>query len=407
MHTHSTRSKSLLFIALVVLPMLVASLLVMPSGVLAGSSSSPLLAATPKPTAKPKPARPKPAATPRPKPTATPEPAWEPHNVPASLKGSGATFPNVLYQAWIQVYKKVAPNVSISYQGVGSGQGISDFIKYLTDFGGTDAAISEARVKAEAPDALHVPMVMGGVVPTYNLPGVTTLRFSPASLVGIYIGSITTWDDPRIAADNPSVKLPNTDITVVYRSDGSGTTSIWTDYLAKVSVDWKSQVGAGTTVKWPTGIGAPGNAGVANTVKQTEGAIGYVELIYTLANKLPYGPVKNAAGNYVTPTLQSVTAAASGIVYPESLAVSITNPPGATAYPISGFTYILLRAGTYTDMNKAQALTDFLYWGLTEGQGASNRLGYAPLPTQARQLAIKQLLKIRVNGQQVFKGSVK
>jgi len=405
MRIHPVHSKSLLFIALVLLPMLIASLLVTPSGVSAGSSSSLLLAATPKPTTRP--ARPKPTVTPRPKPAATPEPAWAPRKLTASLKGTGATFPNVLYQAWIQVYKQHVPGVSISYQGVGSGQGISDFIKYLTDFGGTDAAISEARVKSEAPDALHVPMVMGGVVPTYNLPGITTLRFSPASLVGIYVGSITSWDDPRIAADNPGVKLPSTDITVVYRSDGSGTTSIWTDYLTKVSVDWKSKVGAGTTVRWPTGIGAPGNAGVASTVKQTEGAIGYVELIYALANKLPYGPVKNAAGNYVTPSLESVTAAASGIVYPESLAVSITNPPGANAYPIAGFTYILLRANTYKDAIKAQALTDFLYWGLTEGQGAANRLGYAPLPTQARQLAMKQLLKVRVDGQQVFKGAVK
>jgi len=201
--------------------------------------------------------------------------------------------------------------------------------------------------------------------------------------------------------------LPNTDITVVYRSDGSGTTSIWTDYLSKVSADWKAKVGAGTTVRWPVGVGAPGNAGVASTVKQIEGAIGYVELIYALANKLPAAPVKNSSGNYIVPALNSVSDAANGITYPESLAVSITNSPTASAYPIAGFTYILVRAQTYTDVTKAQALTDFIYWGLTEGQGASNRLGYAPLPTEARYLAMKQLYKVRVKGQQVFNGPIK
>jgi len=351
----------------------------------------------------------KPAAkpTPKPAPTATPNLIWSPRQLTATLRGSGATFPNVLYQAWVQVYKLHVPNVSISYQAVGSGQGISDFIKYLTDFGGTDAAIAEARVKTEAPDALHVPMVLGAVVATYNLPGITNLRFSPATLVGIYQGAIKRWDHAAIAADNPGVKLPNTDITVVYRSDGSGTTSIWTDYLAKVSADWKAKVGSGTTVKWPVGVGAPGNAGVASTVKQVEGAIGYVELIYALANKLPAAPVKNSSGSYIVPSLTTVSNAAEGITYPESLAVSITNSPGANSYPIAGFTYILLRAQTYTDVNKAQALTDFVYWGLTEGQGASNRLGYAPLPTAARYLAMKQLYKVKVKGEQAFNGPVK
>ncbi|HEU5100139.1 MAG TPA: phosphate ABC transporter substrate-binding protein PstS, partial [Roseiflexaceae bacterium] len=232
-------------------------------------------------------------------------------------------------------------------------------------------------------------------------------RFSAATLSGIYLGTIKQWDDPAIAADNPGVKLPDTDITVVYRSDGSGTTSIWTDYLSKVNADWKAKVGAGTTVRWPVGVGAPGNAGVANSVKQIEGAIGYVELIYALANKLPAAPVKNAAGSYSTPSLSSVSDAANGITYPESLAVSITNSPTPTAYPIAGFTYILVRAQTYTDVTKAQALTDFIYWGLTEGQGASNRLGYAPLPTEARYLAMKQLYKVKVKGQQVFNGPIK
>lgn len=328
--------------------------------------------------------------------------------VNASIRGSGASFPNVLYQAWIQVYKQsVVPSVTVSYASVGSGQGINDFIRYLTDFGGTDAALDAARVQREAPDALHVPTVLGAVVPTYNLAGISTLRFTPEILAGIYLGQIRRWNDAAIAAANPGVALPNTAITVVYRSDGSGTTSIFTDYLSKVSAAWKSQVGTGTTVRWPVGIGAPQNAGVASTVRQTNGAIGYVELIYALANKLPAPAVRNAAGNYIVPSLASVTAAASGIRYPATLAVSITNPPGPTAYPIAGFTYILVRQNTYTDLAKAQALTDFVYWGLTEGQGAANRLGYAPLPTQARYLAIGQLRKITVKGERVFSGPVK
>jgi phosphate transport system substrate-binding protein len=366
----TNRRKSLLVLALLVLPMLLASVFA---------------------------------------PTATQaQTDWQPRTLTATLKGSGATFPNPLYQAWIATYKKVVPSVAITYQGVGSGQGISDFIKYLTDFGGTDAAVAAGRVAAEAPDALHVPTVLGAVVPIYNLSGLTApLKFSPATLAGIYLGTIKKWDDALIAADNPGVKLPTTKITVVYRSDGSGTTSIFTDYLSKISADWKSKVGSGTAVKWPAGIGAPGNPGVASTVKRTVGGIGYVELIFALANKLGYGSVKNASGTYITADLASVSAAADGITYPASLAVSITNSPNAKAYPIAGFTYILVRQNTYADANKAQALTDFIYWGLTEGQGAASRLGYAPLPDQARKLSIGQLRKIVVKGEAVFTGPVK
>lgn len=418
MRRHLTGPMSILIAACLVLPLLLVAFAITPSAS-ASNTNAPLQATarpTARPTAKPKPRpRPKPTVKPVAKPTAkpaataVPAPAADtgPRQLTAELKGSGASFPNVLYQAWIQVYKDVVPGVSINYQSVGSGQGITDFIKYLTDFGGTDAAISEARVTAEAPDALHVPMVLGAVVPTYNLPGITNLRFSGDSLAAIYLGRATKWNDPIIAADNPGVALPDKDITVVYRSDGSGTTSIWTDYLTKVNADWKGSVGSGTAVKWPAGIGAPQNAGVANTVKQTEGAIGYVELIYALANKLPAAPVKNAAGAFVDASLTSVGAAASGIEYPASLAVSITNAPGGESYPIAGFTYILIRQQTYSDANKAKALTDFLYWGLTEGQGASSRLGYAPLPTKARQLAIAQLQKVRVNGEQVFTAPAK
>jgi phosphate transport system substrate-binding protein len=329
---------------------------------------------------------------------------WTPRPLTATLKGSGATFPAPLYAAWINAYKQVNPGVTISYQGVGSGQGQRDFIGYLTDFGGTDAALNAQRVASEAPDALHVPTVMGSVVPTYNLSGVGDLRFSPETLSGIYLGAIRKWNDPRIAADNPGVKLPSTSITVVYRSDSSGTTSVWTDYLSKVSADWKAKVGAGTTVRWPVGVGAPGNPGVASTVKNTKGAIGYVELVFALANKLPAPQVKNAAGNYITPSLETTSAAADGVALPSNLVLSITNSPNPNAYPIAAFTYLLVRQSTYTDLAKAQALTDYIYWTLTDGTGAAGRLGYAPLSTNVRIAAIEQLRKIRVDGQQVFDG---
>ncbi|MEI8166984.1 MAG: phosphate ABC transporter substrate-binding protein PstS [Chloroflexales bacterium] len=332
---------------------------------------------------------------------------WSPRPVTASLKGSGATFPAPLYAAWIEVYKKVTPSVTISYQGVGSGQGQKDFIGYLTDFGGSDAALTAGRVQTEAPDTLHVPTVLGAVVPTYNLPGITNLRFSPETLAGIYLGAITRWNDGRIANDNSDVKLPNTSITVVYRSDGSGTTSIWTDYLTKISADWKTDVGSGNSVRWPVGVGAPGNAGVASTVKNTNGAIGYVELVFALANKLAVPAVKNAAGNYILPSLESTSAAADGIAVPADLVVSLTNSPNPKAYPVAGFTYILVHSSTYTDVAKAQALTDFIYWSLTEGTGAANRLGYAALPASLRVKAIKQLQKVTVAGKPVFNGAAR
>ena len=342
-----------------------------------------------------------------PVPTARAQSDWSPRPVTASLRGSGATFPAPLYATWIDVYKRVNPSVTISYQPVGSGQGQRDFIRYLTDFGGSDAALTASRVQTEAPDALHVPTVIGAVVPTYNLPGNPELRFSAETLVGIYIGAIKYWNDPRIAADNPGLRLPKLDITVVYRSDGSGTTSIWTDYLSKVSADWRSRVGSGNSVRWPVGIGAPGNAGVAGTVRKTVGAIGYVEQVFAVANRLPLPAVKNASGNYIEASLEATSAAADGVVVPDSLVVSITNSPNPRAYPIAGFTYMLVRQNTYTDVAKAQALTDFIYWSLTEGTGAATRLGYAPLPANLRVRAINQLRSVVVNGQRVFDGVAK
>lgn len=368
-------------------------------------TSTPALAAKKKPTATKK----KPAPTATAVATTT---EWAPRQLTATLRGSGASFPNPLYQVWISVYtKNVVPSVTLSYQSVGSGQGQKDFIAYLTDFGGSDSAVSSSRVAAEAPDAIHIPTVMGGVLPVYNLPSVSTpLRFTPEILVGIYYGAIKYWNDARIAAANPGVKLPKTEIVVVYRSDSSGTTSIWTDYLSKVSSDWKANVGSGNTVKWKVGIGAPGNAGVSSTVQKTEGAIGYVEVAYALGAGLPMPYVQNAAGNFVQPLLANVSAAAAGVT-PSSdvqkLAASITNGADAQAYPIAAFTYILVRKDTYTDLNKAQALADFIYWSLTEGQGAANRLGYAPLPENMRKAAMKALMAVNVNGAPVINAPIK
>ncbi|MFS8533344.1 phosphate ABC transporter substrate-binding protein PstS [Sphaerobacter thermophilus] len=321
----------------------------------------------------------------------------------ANLTGSGASFPDPLYQRWIEEYKSVAPGVTINYQSVGSGQGKNDFISGVTDFGGTDAYMTDEEL-AEAPDTLHIPTVLGAVTVTYNLPGVDDLRFSGPTLAGIFLGQITTWNDPAIAADNPGVELPDQPITVVYRSDGSGTTAIFTDYLTKVSEEWASQVGSGTAVQWPVGIGAEKNPGVTAAVQQTPGAIGYVELIYALANDLPAPAIKNAAGNYVTPSLESVSEAAAGFLadLPDDLRVSITNPPeGENAYPIAGFTWILVR-GQYDDEAKARALTEFLYWALTEGDGYAEELHYAPLPDPVKELAIQKLEQVTVGGTPVF-----
>ncbi len=353
-----------------------------------------------------------PAATPTASTAGSSSDAWQPRQLTTTVSGSGASFPNALYQVWISVYtKNIAPGVTLSYQSVGSGQGKKDFVAGLTDFGGTDSALSAEEVNAQAPDAIHIPTVMGGVLPIYNLPGVTIpLRFTPELLVGIYSGEITTWNDAKIVAENPDANLPATDIAVVYRSDASGTTSIWTDYLSKVSDTWKNSVGKGSSVKWLVGIGAPGNAGVASTVQKTPGAIGYVEVAYALgANfSLPY--VKNAAGNYVQPLLANVSAAAASVTISDDvqqLAQSITNSSDPQAYPISAFTYVLVHKDTYADETKAQAVVDFLYWGLTTGQDAANRLGYAPLPDNMRRAAIKALLAVKVNGQAVLDAPVK
>lgn len=328
---------------------------------------------------------------------------WAPRDVTANLTGSGASFPDPIYQVWIEQYKSVAQGVTINYQSVGSGQGKKDFIGGVTTFGGTDAYMTDEEM-ASAPGTLHIPTVLGAVTVTYNLEGVEQLQFSGETLAKIFLGEVTTWDDPAIAADNPGVSLPSDAITVVYRSDGSGTTSIFTDYLTKVSPEWASQVGTGTSVQWPVGIGAEKNPGVTAAVQQTPGAIGYVELIYALENNLPAPAIKNAAGQFVEPSLQSVSEAAAGFLsdLPDDLRVSITNPPeGENSYPIAGFTWILVHS-EYEDATTAQALTDFLYWALTEGDAAAEQLHYAPLPDPVKELAIANLEKVTAGGTAVF-----
>ncbi|MGH7537542.1 MAG: phosphate ABC transporter substrate-binding protein PstS [Gemmatimonadales bacterium] len=300
------------------------------------------------------------------------------------INGAGATFPNIIYQNWILTYNQRFDNVELNYQSIGSGGGIRQFSDKTVDFGGTDAPMSDSAITAIQGNVIHLPTVLGAVVPTYNLPGMSgTLRFTPDILADIFLGKLTKWTDPRIGAANPGVTLPNVDILVVHRSDGSGTTFVWADYLSKVSAEWGQKVGRGTSLNWPVGLGGRGNEGVAATVRQTPGAIGYVELGYALINKMPAGQVQNKAGKFITPSLQSVTSAAEGAMSQmgpsTDFRVSVTNPDGEDAYPIASFTWVLIRK-TYPDAAKARELMKFLWWAVNDGQAQAPRLGYAPLP---------------------------
>jgi phosphate transport system substrate-binding protein len=304
------------------------------------------------------------------------------------ITGAGATFPNPIYQKWFSEYHKAHPDVQINYQALGSGAGIKQITEGTVDFGASDAIMTEQQIaefkKKQGTNILTLPTVAGADVPTYNLSGVRTgLNFTPEALAGIYLGKITKWNDAAIAGANPGVKLPAADIIVVHRSDASGTTFCWTDYLAKVSGEWKSRVGNGAAVNWPVGIGAKGNDGVAGQVKQTPNAIGYVELIYAESNKLPYGNVKNPAGKFVKPDLSSITAAAAGAAktMPADFRISITNQPGAAAYPISTFTWLLIPE-RMRDPQKAKVMKDFVNWALTAGQSFAEPLTYARLPKE-------------------------
>ncbi|HEX8071878.1 MAG TPA: phosphate ABC transporter substrate-binding protein PstS [Pyrinomonadaceae bacterium] len=317
------------------------------------------------------------------------------------LQGAGATFPAPLYQKWLSEYGKLAPQAQIDYQSIGSGGGIQQIQAQTVDFGASDAPMSDQDLKKAPAEILHVPTVLGAVVVTYNLPGNTQpLRFAPGVLADIFLGRIKRWDDPRIKADNPTATLPAADISVVHRSDGSGTTAVFTDYLAKVSPDWKQKPGTGKSVDWPVGLGAKGNEGVTGQIKQTPHTLGYVELAYAVQNKLPVAELKNHAGNFVAPTLDAVTAAAAESVaqMPDDLRVSITDAAGASAYPIASYTYVLVYR-EQKDAAKGKALVDFLWWGIHDGERYARDLQYAPLPPQVAQKAEAKLKAITAGGQ--------
>jgi phosphate transport system substrate-binding protein len=316
------------------------------------------------------------------------------------LQGAGASFPNPLYQKWVSEYGKLHATTKIDYQSVGSGAGIKQIRERTVDFGASDAPMKDDELKAAPAELLHIPTVLGAVVLTYNLEGVTqTLHFSPDVIADIFLGKIKKWNDPRIAADNSGVKLPAGDITVVHRSDSSGTSAVFTDYLSKVSPEWKEKVGAGTAPSWPVGLGGKGNEGVTGQIKNTPNTIGYVELIYAVQNKLPVAQIKNASGNFVEPSADSVKAAAAEAAAntPEDLRVSITNAAGAQAYPISSYTYILV----YKDQAnaaKGKVLVDFLWWGIHDGTSFAKDLSYVPLPADIVKRAEAKLNSITSGG---------
>jgi len=298
-----------------------------------------------------------------------------------TLNGAGATFPNPIYQKWFSEYHKIHPDVQFNYQSIGSGGGIRQVLAGTVDFGASDGPMTDEQLSQAKMKILHIPTVLGAVVPAYSIPGVTgEVKFTPQALSGIFLGKITSWNDPAITGPNPGMNFPNQPIIVIHRSDGSGTTFIFTDYLSKISPDWQGGPGKGTSVKWPVGLGGKGNEGVAGMIRQMQGAIGYIELIYAVQNKIPYGSVKDAAGNFIQATLGSVTAAAASVKsMPADFRVSITNAPGKDAYPISSFTWLLIPEKS-KDAAKGKILADFLTWMVDDGQKMVADLSYAPLP---------------------------
>ena len=312
------------------------------------------------------------------------------------INGAGATFPFPLYSKWFSEYNKLFPSLKFNYQSIGSGGGIKQITEKTVDFGASDAPLSDEEL-AKAPGLLNLPTVLGSVVVAYNLPGVPALNISGATLAGIYLGTITTWNDAAIAKDNPGVKLPSTAIAVAARSDGSGTNYVFTDYLAKVSPAFKSKVGVGKSVKWPVGLGGKGNEGVTGLVKATPGAIGYLELAYAIQNQLTVAAIQNADGAFIKPTIEATSAAAVGVQVPDDFRVSITNAPGKTAYPISSFTYLLV----YKDQlskEKGPAVIDFLKWAVTDGEKFAPALYYAPLPSAVQTKVLAKIATLTVQG---------
>src|SRR3989454_6912691 len=324
------------------------------------------------------------------------------------LNGAGATFPNIIYTDEIMTQSQAPLDVNRNNQTIGSGVGIRQFTDGTVDFGGTDAPMTDSAIAAIQGNVVHIPTVLGAIVVTYNLPGVPQpLKFSPKAIAGIFLGTITKWNDARLTSINPGVSLPAMDIVVVHRSDGSGTSFGFTDYLSKVSPEWAQKVGKGPSVNWPVGLGGKGNEGVAATVSQTPGGIGYVELGYATANKMAFGQVQNSAGKFVSPTLEAVTAALAGALAKmgpsTDFRVSLTNPDGATAYPIATMTWLLLQK-SYADAAKAKALVQFVWWAETEGQAKAPALGYAPLPAQLRPWIQARLRSITGSGRVAWSG---
>jgi len=317
-----------------------------------------------------------------------------------TLQGAGASFPNPLYQKWLSEYGKLYPNIRIDYQSIGSGGGQKQIKERTVDFGASDTPMSDEDLKGAPAELIHIPTVLGAVVLTYNLQGVSQpLHFSPDVVADIFLGKIKRWDDPRIKADNSGATLPGADVTVVHRSDTSGTTGVWTDYLSKVSPDWKQKVGAGTAVNWPVGLGGKGNEGVTGQIKQTPNTLGYVELIYALQNNLPVGLIKNKSGNFPPPGLESTTSAAAGAIAntPDDLRVSITDSSGPDSYPVASYTYILAYKDQ-KDATKGKALVDYLWWCIHDGQKFAADLKYAALPNEIVKRAETKINSITSGG---------
>lgn len=314
-----------------------------------------------------------------------------------NINGAGATFPYPLYSRWFSEYNKLHPDVKINYQSIGSGGGIRQVTEGTVDFGASDGPMTDQQLESAKVKVMHIPTVLGAVVPVYNIPGVNKdLNFSPDVIADIYLGKINKWDDPRIAKDNPGANLPAKPILPVYRSDGSGTTYIFTDFLSKVSSDWQSKVGKNTSVKWPVGIGQKGNEGVAGMVRQSPYSFGYVELIYAVQNKMSFGSVRNASGKFLKASTEGVTAAAAAAakMMPADYRVSITNAQGADSYPISSFTWLLIPIHS-ADPAKAKALSGFLTWMLDHGESEASSMSYAPLPKQVQAMVRKTIKQVK------------
>src|SRR6266540_4263846 len=310
------------------------------------------------------------------------------------INGAGATFPYPIYSKWFDEYAKVDPSVRFNYQSIGSGGGQKQILAQTVDFGASDGPMSDDNLAKAPGKILHIPTVAGAVVITYNLDGNPPLKLDGETIANIFLGKIKKWNDPKIAASNPGATLPDKEIVVVHRSDGSGTTFIFTDYLSKISGEWKKNVGNNTSVNWPTGIGGKGNEGVAGQVKQTPGALGYVELIYAIQNKMPYADVKNSAGKFVKPSLESITAATATAQIPDDFRFSMTNAPGESAYPIAGATWLLV-CEQQKDAAKGRKLVEFLKWATRDGEKMAKDLDYAPLPDSLRERMLKRVVEIK------------